>query len=380
MKISNAPRVALVTNVLSHYRVPCFEALAARLPGRIDFFLLTETMAHRNYVLAQSSNTHQFSLQVLPGKAFHRPPFDDLHFNDTRPALRGYDLVILSGWAEPSYILLWSLAKLARKRVGFWIESTLNDGARNTWKEMPKRMMLQSANAVIATGASVVKYCEWLGVSREKIFIAPNAVDSRYFSARAQMLIPQRDQLRAELGLDGVVILFVGRMVDFYKRVTILLDAQKMLQAKEMDAELVLVGEGPDRVAYLEQCQALGLRGVRFVNFMTHDALSRYYAAADIFVLPSRSEVWGLVINEAMEFGLPIVTTRNVGAAPDLVQDNGFVVPPDDAAALAGALEKLVGDALLRETMGARSREIISHFTPDAWADGFANAIERMLE
>src|SRR5262245_21395297 len=127
------PRVAFVTNVLAHYRVPCFEALAARLPGRIDFFVLTDEMTHRSYVLAEEQSA--LPLHVLPGKAFARPPYDNVHLNDVRPALRDYDLIILSGWAEPSYLLLWSLARITRKRIAFWLESTQDDFARAGFKE-----------------------------------------------------------------------------------------------------------------------------------------------------------------------------------------------------------------------------------------------------
>jgi glycosyltransferase involved in cell wall biosynthesis len=114
---------------------------------------------------------------------------------------------------------------------------------------------------------------------------------------------------------------------------------------------------------------------------MDRSTLARYYAAADIFVLPSRSETWGLVINEAMEFGLPIVTTSAVGAAADLVAPgtNGLVVPPDDSNALAGALEQLVCDPGLRRAMGERSRKCVAQHTPTAWASAFAGALETML-
>lgn len=379
-------KAALITNVLAHYRVPCFEQLAARLPGQIDFFLLAETMPHRQYVLATSSppagGALRLPLQVLPGRAFHRPPFDDTHWNDIRPALRGYDLIILSGWDEPSYMLLWGAARVLRKRIGFWIESTLNDGSRATWKEIPKRVMLRAGVGAVATGKNAAAYCEWLGMRRQQIFIAPNAVNSDYFAAQARRWSPQRAALRRELGLDGVVILFVGRMVELYKRVSILLQAHKQLEAQALHAELVLVGQGPDRAAYERTCAKAGLKRVRFENFMNHDALSRYYAAADIFVLPSRSETWGLVMNEAMEFGLPIVTTSAVGGAADLVREgeNGFVVPPDDAHALAHALQTLVREGERRERMGAASSHIIKDYTPETWADGFARALQTMAE
>lgn len=372
------PRVALVTNVLSHYRVPCFETLATRLPGRLDFYFLSATMPHRAYVLAHQAPT--FSARVLPGWAFQRPPYDDVHLNDPRPVLRHYDLMILGGWAEPSYLLLAMLAPLQRTRVAFWIESTLNDLARTTWREQLKRWMLRRAVGALVPGKNAAAYLEWLGMPRPRIFTAPNAVNTMYFKQQANTLLPQRDTLRHTLGLVGVVILFVGRMVEAYKNVSLLIRAQQQLEARGHPASLVLIGEGEDRAAYERLVRELGVQRVQFFDFMNHDELCRYYAAADIFVLPSRSEPWGFVLNEAMEFGLPLVVTHAVGAAPDLVieGENGFSVPPNDANALADALSQLVADESLRRRMGAASRQRIAAFTPEHWADGVVRAIEAM--
>jgi glycosyltransferase involved in cell wall biosynthesis len=372
------PRIALVTNVLSHYRVPCFQALAARMPGRIDFFLLSATMPHRAYVMAAEAPS--VSVRILPGWSFHRPPYDDLHLNDPRPALRGYTLLILGGWAEPTFLLLWTLAQLKRMRVAFWVESTLNDLARTTWRESLKRLMLRRAAGVIVPGQNAAAYCEWLGVPRTRIFTAPNAVNTTYFKQQAKTLLPQRDELRRELGLDGVVIVFIGRMVEAYKNVSVLIRAQQQLEACGQNANLVLIGEGEDRAEYERLAHVLKVHSIRFIDFLNHDALCRYYAAADIFVLPSRSETWGFVLNEAMEFGLPLVVTPAVGAAPDLVKDgeNGLIVPTGDVDALANALARLVTDSDLRRKMGAASQQRIAAFTPEIWADGLVRAIEAM--
>lgn len=378
--MSKISRVALVTNVLPHYRVAGFEQLAQRMAGRIDFFVLTQTMAHRNFLIAEEQPN--LNVRVLPGKAFAHPPFDDVHLNDPRAALRGHDLIILSGWDEPTFLLLWLLAQLQGKRVAFWIESTYNDGARTTWKEAYKRFLLKRAVGAIAMGKNSAAYCEWLGMPRSKIFIAPNSGDSAYFRAHAATLVPERAKLRAQLGLEGVVILFVGRMVEYYKNVFTLLRAQRCLEEKRLPVQLVLIGEGPDRAKYERLASDFGLCAVRFENFMNRVELSHYYAASDIFVLPSRSETWGQVINEAMEFALPILTTERVGAAADLVWDgeNGIVIPPEDVNALAGALEALAQNTARRQQMGKRSREIIAPYTPEIWADAFARALDTMLE
>ena len=98
--------------------------------------------------------------------------------------------------------------------------------------------------------------------------------------------------------------------------------------------------------------------------------------AVDVFVLPSRSEPWGMVLNEAAAAGLPLVATEAVGAAHDLIEPgaNGFRVPVNDVAALAEALRALEADAELRRAYGERSREVVGRFRPEAWADAVSAA------
>src|SRR5581483_214719 len=321
-----------------------------------------------------------FPVRILRGKAFGNPPDDDVHLNNVLPVLLNHDLIVLGGWAEPSYLLLWALAQLSGKRVAFWMESTREDLTRPNWKESLKKFLLAHSVGVVAASTRAAEYCELLGMPRGTIFYAPNAVNTAYFRHQAAMLVPQRAALRRELGMDRITILFVGRMVEFFKNVSTLLRAQQILENRNVPIELRLIGEGPDRRAYEAFAQELKLRHVRFENFMAHDTLCCFYAAADVFVLPSRSETWGFVLNEAMEFGLPIVVSNAVGAAPDLVCDgvNGFVVPPMDASALALRLEELTMNSALRERMGIAARQHIAAFTPDAWADGFTHALKVM--
>jgi glycosyltransferase involved in cell wall biosynthesis len=103
--------------------------------------------------------------------------------------------------------------------------------------------------------------------------------------------------------------------------------------------------------------------------------LARWYAAADVFVLPSRSETWGMVLNEAAEAGLALVASEAAGAAHDLIQPgiNGYLVPPDDPDALAAALRRVGEDAVWRSSAGWHSRELAERFTPEAWAVALAN-------
>ena len=366
------PKVALVTNVLSHYRVPCFQRLAEHLGDGFDLYVLTETMAHRHYVMAQGE--HDLPVHVLPGRRWQRPPDDDIHWNDIGPVLEGrYDAVILGGWSEPTFLLLWLRHLLRRTKIYFWIESTLVDRHRAGNRELLKKILLRFAAGCLVPGQRAAEYCHHLGMAKERIFTVPNATDRAYFRGQADALAPQRDALRQAFDLDAPAFFFVGRLVESIKGVGPLIHAVAQLSDAGHRLHLLLAGEGPDADAYRELAASLNAP-VRLLGNLDHDTLCRYYAATDGLILPSRSEVWGFVLNEGMEFGLPLVVSEAVGAGPDLVQGNGFIVPVGDVDALADALRRLL-DAATRQKLGEASRRIVEAYSPESWARGVLKAL-----
>jgi glycosyltransferase involved in cell wall biosynthesis len=371
------PRVALVTNVLAHYRVPCFEHLAAALPGRVTFFLLAEEMAHRHYVLTDRPT--ELPLVALPGRGFRRPPYDHFHWNDVRPVLADNSQVwILGGWSEPTFLHLWLRHFRRRIPVLFWIESTRIDRRRSMLGEGLKRLLLRHAAGCIVPGQRAAEYCRDLGMPEGRIFTAPNAADRDYFHRQAELYLPRRGALRQELSLgEAVNFLFVGRLVESLKAVSILIRAVAALESQGLRLSLSLAGEGPDQPGYQALVTELGCRDVRFLGTLGHDELCRHYAAADGLVLPSRSEVWGFVLNEAMEFGLPLVVSEAVGAGPDLVhpEENGFIVPVANVPALTTALARLAEDPARRQRMGQASRQRIAAWSPASWTRGVLQAV-----
>ena len=307
------------------------------------------------------------------------PPCDDRHVNDLRPILKSRsDVLLLGGWDEPTYLLLWFYGVITGRKVLFWIESTAHEGVRKGGKEAFKRLLLKHAAGCIVPGKRALEYCSNLGVPEERIFIAPNATDRDYFCQRARMLQSKRPTVRKGLGIQGVGILFVGRLVEDYKGVADLISAFGKLTVSGLNVSLMMVGDGTDKPDYENMVKRQRIPRVHFLGELGHEELCQVYAAADIFVLPSRSEPWGFVLNEGMEFGLPLVVSEAVGAGPDLVHpgENGFIFPVGDSDALAKYLEILVRDESLRKRMGERSKEIIKDFSPEAWAQGVVKAIE----
>ena len=144
-----------------------------------------------------------------------------------------------------------------------------------------------------------------------------------------------------------------------------------------VDAELIVVGDGPDE----QLVRSLAPSNVTFAGHVPRDELPPLYRNADVFVMPSRSETWGMAMQEAAAVGLPLIATDAPGAAHDLIEDgvNGYRVPAEDVAALHDALVKAAADPAWRERARARTLELARGYTPEAWAEAVANLAVKTL-
>jgi glycosyltransferase involved in cell wall biosynthesis len=220
-------------------------------------------------------------------------------------------------------------------------------------------------------------YYRSYGVPVDRLFFCPYVVDNRFFLAARQASLAKRAEVRARLGVtDGSpVIVSAGKLYDV-KQPLRLLDAFEELRSK-CTCNLVFVGDGPLRPKLEHEIGSRGIRNVTITGFVNQTEIPDMYVAADIVVLPSYRETWGLTVNEAMLFELPVVVTDRVGCAPDLVSSgvNGFVVPHGDTAALSDALGKLVRNPSLRAAFGAQSAMIIANWGVKQAADGMIAAL-----
>jgi L-malate glycosyltransferase len=184
---------------------------------------------------------------------------------------------------------------------------------------------------------------------------------------------------REELGLEpGVIyIVAVGRLVR-RKNLTTLLTA--LAQLGRDDVQLLVVGDGPEQASLAACAQSLGLgASVQFRGYVPEETKFQLLAAADIFALPSLHEAFGLVYLEAMHCGLPVIAARP-GGQEDYLDDGrtGFLVPPDDPAALLGALQRLVGSSTLRAEMSAHNRLVAQRFSITSTAAEYESLFSRM--
>ena len=344
-------RVALLTEIPAPYRIPLFNALADRVDLRVLF--LQEQHPDRQYDLHRAEL--RFRWQVLGGFT----TTVRAHWLAVNGSIGGKidraNVVILGGWNQPAFweALVW--CRLRGIPTIMWTEST-GDDWRSGRLDAFKRLLLRAPRAFLVPGSAARDYLVALGIDERRIFVAPNAVDQSVFSSATRTRADGRVRLVA-----------VGRLAP-EKGIDTLLEA-----THDLPVDVVLAGSGPEEPRLRE----LAGPNVTFLGNVSRDDLASVYADADVAVMPSRSEPWGMILNEASLAGLPLVSTTAAGAAWELIEDgvNGFRVPPDDPDALRGAIVRLVEDDAFRRSAGARSREIAARFTPDAWADAVVAAV-----
>jgi glycosyltransferase involved in cell wall biosynthesis len=290
-----------------------------------------------------------------------------------------FDVVWVHGYAHLTTWLAVAAARAAGTRVLIRDEQTLLHG-RPPHKRAIKQAALRalySQSSALYIGEQNRRYFAHYGMSTDRMWAARYCVDNAAWQRRADALAPARDEIRESFGIhDGApVVLFSGKLIE-KKQPLRLIEAFARVRAQQR-CHLLIAGDGPLRVDADALIARLGVRDVRIAGFLNQSELARAYTAADLFVLPSKlHETWGLVVNEAMHFGLPVVVSDKVGCAADLVHPgrNGFVVPHDSTGALARAIAALVDDASLRERYGAAAREIVAAYSIEAAADGIVDA------
>lgn len=177
----------------------------------------------------------------------------------------------------------------------------------------------------------------------------------------------------------GCVFVYVGRLW-YGKGVQYLVDAFAEVQRRAPgEVSLLLVGDGPDEAALRERCA--GLANVVFAGFRQKPELPRFLAAADVFVFPTLGDPYGLVVDEAMACGLPVISTTAAGEIRERVDhgENGYLVPPADSMALARRMLELAEQPGLREAMGALAAQSVASHTAEGWAQDFERLVERLL-
>ncbi len=372
-------RVVLLTEIISPYRIPVFNVLARQEELDLHVMFLAETDTALRQWRVYRDEIH-FSYQVLPswrwrvgrqGVLLNRGLWRALNAANPQSVLCG-------GY---NYAASWEALWWARRRQArfvLWSESNRQDQrSGRICVEGLKRYFLRRCDAFVVPGKSSFVYLQDLGAPAGSIFTAPNAVDSAYFTAAAENARAQESLHRQRLGLPARFILYAGRLVP-EKGVFDLLEAYAELESDlRAKVGLVFAGDGVSRGELLNRSRQISPGVICFPGFAHREDLAVLYSLAEALVLPTHSDTWGLVVNEAMVCGVPVIVTSVAGCAKDLVEDgwNGWVVPPQAPGRIGAAIRLLAEQPETRRRMAANSRERIRHYSPEDCARGLAEAV-----
>ena len=320
--------------------------------------------------------------EVSPTTPISRGIFGRLQQRDGSPA---FDALWVHGYASVNSLQAILAANALGIPVLLRAESWLADRVRSPWKLVLKkaffRLLGKGIAAVLPIGTVNAAYwSHYFGTSVPQ-FLMPYAVNNRYFADLTAAAAPREQELRAELGLsaDRPVILFASKLQQ-RKHADHLLEAYSRLIADSTPQDrpyLVVVGDGEQRAQLEAQAQQLGLEDVRFAGFRNQSELPRFFQLADVFVLPSRHEPWGLIVNEAMASGCPVIVSTDVGCHADLITNGveGWVFPVGDIGALAQALQQVFSTPETPAKMGEAAARRITTWTYEEDVQGLRRAL-----
>lgn len=274
---------------------------------------------------------------------------------------KDYNYIIIGGYATPTAALLINYLKFKKIPFILNIDGGMVSEQENKLKVLIKKYFISSACAWLSTGKIGSKYLEHYGANKENIFIYPFTTLKQIDILDRIPTPSEKNRLRENLGLEGdKIILTVGQFIH-RKGLDILINACSLIPE---NTGVYFLGGSPTK-EYLKLKNDLHINNVHFLGFKSKDEITDYYKAADLFVLPTREDIWGLVINEAMANGLPIVTTEKCVAGLELVEDydNGFIVPIENANELSRKINEIIGNDELMKNMSENSLMKVKNYT-----------------
>ncbi len=361
------PKILFLTNVPSPYRVRFFNKLS-------DSFDLTvlyqkENSSERDKKWVENS-TNEYTSVFLKGVS---TGVDNAFCPSVIKYLKKkYDAIIICGNASPTEILAIEWCKM--KGISYCIEG---DGAfvsseKKGLKDKIKKHLIKDSAICFSTCQQHDRYYEYYGALKNTIEryrfssitikdVAEKCLDSK-----------QKERIRLELGIEEAnVFITVGQFI-YRKGFDILLKSFSKFQD---DCGLYIVGGKPTE-DYINIIEKYNIKNVHFIGFQNKEDLKKYYFASDVFVLPTREDIWGLVVNEAMSCGLPVVTTERCNAGLELIDNkiNGFVVPVEDEEALYEAMNYSLNHSNL---MGIKALETIRNYTIETMVEDHVTILNK---
>lgn len=357
-------KVCFLTNLQAPYKIKFFN----KLSEKIDVTVIIERASAKNrdpaWVNIEKRNFEQI---ILDGLNYGEESSFSLKI--IWLIMKGkYEIFVVGGYSSLTSIAAIFALKMLRRPFVLSIDGAIYE-KRSFIKAMLKKCVISAADWYFSPGRETDEYLKIYGAKGEKIFRVPFSSVSDHQILPKVLHPAQKEAFKKALNLEkDLLILAVGQFIE-RKGFDVLLNAVPSVNGK---ISVCLVGGQATR-KYEEIVEKYSLTNIRFFKFMPSEKLEEFYTAADVFVLPTREDIWGLVINEAMAYGLPVISTNKCNSAMELVRDGsaGFVIPADDPKELARRITELIDNDELRERMSRNSLRIIRNHTIERMASEF---------
>lgn len=368
-------KTVLIMNIITPYNIPVYNYTASELKN-FEIYFLTVSESNRQWQILEGI---KFKYKIFSGLHWYISKMDwGIHLNfgilfsliKDRP-----DVVIVGGYDAIAYWLGLLYCKIFKKKFVLWSGTTLlSSRAKKGMIGFLKKLFIKSTDAYLSYGTKAKEYLEYFGADSKKIINGYNTVDIDYFRQEVSKWRRGKEYKGIREKYPKHLFLFVGQLIP-RKGVIKVLEALKELKNKNIG--LLIIGSGPERDRLKSYCQTNNLKNVFFEGDKQKKELIKYYALADILILPSLREVWGLVVNEALASGLFVLSSKYAGVTYDLVKEgeNGFVIDPYDVENLKNRIKQSLKVRLDREAI----IKTVEKFSPEEYGENLLKAIKLAL-
>ncbi len=372
--MKHVPKVIYWNNQPSPYVVARFNAVADRRVVDLEAWFEKRREVDRSWDVDESE--WRFRARYLDrtnlGSRSTWLPFDELR--SSRPDV----FILVPDTVHAS--LTVPVAKACAKRVAFRSLPVFETWTPPTrFRETSKHLLYRSVDGAKVPGELAATMARRYGLPANRIWRVTQSVDIPHFAKAREQLPSTREKRRSALGLQGCVFIYVGRLWSG-KGIEYLIEAFRLAQAKDPDMSLLIVGDGSDGTALRRL--ANGLPSVHFAGFVQPSDLPPWYGISDVMIFPTLGDPNGVVVEEAMAAGLPVLATSSAGDIRSRIAEGvtGFIVPPADPVSLTDKMLELASDPIGRREMGLAAIESVQKFSVEHYAEDFERFVAGLLD
>lgn len=384
----NKYKIAIIAPVPFYYHTPLYRKLNdSNEIDLIIYYCSDETLSGIDIKKMYGTNSriitednllsgykHKFIRNFSFQPSYLKWPFGLMNFGVWQEIKKNkYDIVILQSWSNITWWVAFLACLVFKTPVFFMTDANiLSYASRPTWKKKIKEVILgkilfKKASGFFVAGKANAQFYRYYGVPEKKLVSLPFSWGYEELLEKEEKSERDRDQLRAGFNIakDDFVILYVGRLSEEKSPLDIL-DAYDNIKSEKK--KLFIVGSGPLTKQFERRIEELGVKQVYLMGFQPREKTFDFYKASNILVLPSRDETWGIVVNEALCFGLPVIASNRVAAAVEFIKNdyNGFIYDFGDTNQIARYIERFIElDPEKRMLFSKRAKEEIRHWVED---------------